>query len=140
MAKTYLIDTGPIVAAINKRDKWHSWAEEAMERLPATLYTCEAVISEAYFLLKRTNGGREALLGMLSDGLIQIPWQLSNEIEAVRDLLLRYKSRMALADACLVRMAEQFPESIVFTTDRKDFVIYRMNRKQPIPTLMPDVN
>jgi uncharacterized protein len=138
MAQIYLIDTGPIVAMIDQRDQWHSWAVHELQKLAPPLYTCEAVISEAHFLLGQVNNGRAALLGMLTDGLIQIPWQLSEELTPVKDLLLRYQSvPMSLADACLVRMAEQLPGSKVFTIDG-DFRIYRMNRNQPIPILMPD--
>lgn len=138
MAEIYLIDTGPIVALINQRDRWHGWAVQTLQTLVPPLYTCEAVISEAYFLLGRTNNGRTALLGLLTDGLIQIPWQLSEELTPIKDLLFRYQSvPMSLADACLVRMAEQFPSATVITLDR-DFNIYRMHRNQPIPTLMPE--
>ena len=138
MAGIYLIDTGPIVALIDQRDQWHDWAVHALQPLVPPLYTCEAVISEAYFLLGRTNNGKTALLGLLTDGLIQIPWQLSENLTPVQDLLLRYQSvPMSLADACLVRMAEQIQNATVITLD-SDFRIYRRNRNQPIPTLMPD--
>ena len=43
---------------------------------------------------------------------------------------------MSLADACLVRMSELYPDSLVLTND-SDFAIYRRNRNQTIPTLMP---
>lgn len=140
MTKTYLIDTGPIVALINQRDQWHSWAIHELQEITPPLYTCEAVISEAYFLLSRISHGRTALLGMLTDGLIQTPWQLSENLPPVNELLLRYQSvPMSLADACLVRMAEQFPDATIITVD-SDFRIYRMNRNQPIPSLMPDAS
>jgi predicted nucleic acid-binding protein len=44
---------------------------------------------------------------------------------------------MSLADACLVRMAEQQPNALVVTLD-SDFHIYRRNRNQAIRTIMPD--
>ena len=139
MAPNYLIDTGPLVAAIDQRDQWHSWAIQELSQLEPPLFTCEAVISEAYFLLGRIHKGREALLGLLADGLIQLPWKLSTEMASVKDLLLRYQSvPMSLADGCLVRMAEQISEAVVLTLD-SDFEIYRMNRNQYIPVLMPEM-
>ena len=52
-------------------------------------------------------------------------------------LLARYQSVPAsLADAELVRMAELYPNSMVFTLD-SDFQIYRKNRDCPIPLLIP---
>jgi rRNA-processing protein FCF1 len=44
---------------------------------------------------------------------------------------------MSLADACLVRMAEQIQDAVVFTTD-SDFRTYRKNGRQIIPLIMPE--
>lgn len=44
---------------------------------------------------------------------------------------------MSFADACLVRMTELEPDSIVITLD-SDFTVYRRNRRRAIPTIMPD--
>jgi hypothetical protein len=43
---------------------------------------------------------------------------------------------MSFADACLVRMAEQHPDSPVWTLDG-DFKIYRRNRHSSIPLISP---
>ena len=53
-------------------------------------------------------------------------------------LLTRYADvPMSLADACLVRMSEQYSASVVLTCD-SDFQRYRRHRRQRIPTIMPD--
>jgi uncharacterized protein len=138
MRQTILVDTGPLVAAIDRRDRWHEWAVKELASIEAPLLTCEAVVSEACFLLQRVYGGRNALLGMLTDGLVKVPFQFSQELMVIKDLLVRYESvPMSLADACLVRMAEQYPSSTVFTLDG-DFKIYRINRAQIISVIMPD--
>jgi uncharacterized protein len=138
MRQTILVDTGPLVAAIDRRDRWHEWAVKELASVEAPLLTCEAVVSEACFLLQRVYGGRNALLGMLTDGLVKVPFQFSQELMVIKDLLVRYESvPMSLADACLVRMAEQYPSSTVFTLDG-DFKIYRINRAQIISVIMPD--
>jgi hypothetical protein len=43
---------------------------------------------------------------------------------------------MSLADACLVRLSELIPQSIVLTLD-SDFHVYRRNGNQPIPLIYP---
>jgi uncharacterized protein len=43
---------------------------------------------------------------------------------------------MSLADACLVRMTELEPHSVLLTLD-SDFRVYRRNKRQTIPTIMP---
>ena len=44
---------------------------------------------------------------------------------------------MSLADACLVRLTERFPDCRLFTLD-SDFEHYRRNGRQVIPLLHPD--
>jgi predicted nucleic acid-binding protein len=99
--------------------------------------TCEAVISEACFLLRGLHGGVDALLELVARGVVAMPFCLMDELSSVTRLLTRYRSvPMSLADACLVRMAEQFDTSAVLTLDRH-FQVYRKNGRIVIPTLMP---
>jgi predicted nucleic acid-binding protein len=44
---------------------------------------------------------------------------------------------MALADACLVRMAEEMHGSRVFTVD-SDFHVYRMRGRKAVPLICPN--
>ncbi len=43
---------------------------------------------------------------------------------------------MSLADACLVRMADAYPESAVLTLDH-DFLLYRKSGRRVVPVIMP---
>jgi hypothetical protein len=43
---------------------------------------------------------------------------------------------MSIADACLVRLTEILPDSLLLTTD-SDFKIYRRLGRRAIPTRMP---
>lgn len=62
---------------------------------------------------------------------------LAEELSAVERLLAKYRSvPMSLADGCIVRMAEQQSQSVVFTLD-SDFDVYRKHRRQRIPLLSP---
>jgi hypothetical protein len=50
----------------------------------------------------------------------------------------RYQSvPMSLADACLIRMTEIYPNSILLTLD-SDFQIYRKNKNEIIPLIIPE--
>jgi len=132
-----LVDTGPLVALLNRRDRHHRWAREVFGTLQPPLGTCEAVLSEACFLLRRFPGGQDAVLSLLEHRVIEPAFSMSAEIPALRALMARYASvPMSLADACLVRMSELDGDSVVVTLDR-DFAIYRRNHRQRIPTIMP---
>ena len=54
-----LLDTGPLVAFLNRNDQWHGWATTQMGLLAPPLLTCEPVLTEACFLVQR-NGGKPA--------------------------------------------------------------------------------
>jgi hypothetical protein len=64
--------------------------------------------------------------------------RLADEATAVTRMIRKYHDLpMSLADACLVRMCESHPGSVVFTLDA-DFRIYRSTARQPIPVWMPE--
>jgi hypothetical protein len=45
---------------------------------------------------------------------------------------------MDLADACVVRMSELYEDSVVYTVDRKDFIVYRRHGRRPVRCIFPD--
>jgi uncharacterized protein len=135
--KRVAIDTGPIVAFLNRRDSFHAWARAELGKLAPPLYTCEAVISEACFLLRQSPGGAEAVLELVARDLLRVEFRLAEELSELRRSMLKYRSvPMSLADACLVRMAELDPELSVLTLDA-DFRVYRRNGRSAVPLLTP---
>lgn len=136
-AERVLVDTGPLVAVLNANDEHHAWAREAFGRLPPPVFTCEAVLSEAQFLLTDRGGDPLAVLDWVRRGVINLAFEAEDEIERLMALQRSYGSLpMDFADACLVRMAELHPRSRVLTTD-SHFRIYRRNGRQLIPLLAP---
>jgi uncharacterized protein len=137
VTEAVLVDTGPLVAFLNGRDRYHVWSEEVFSGVEIPVFTCEAVLSEACFLLRHARGGAEAVVKLLERGLLRIPFRLEPESAPVRRLLGRYGNvPMSLADACLVRMSEEMSDSVVLTLDR-DFKVYRRHGRSVIRTWMP---
>lgn len=137
MTRRILLDTGPLVAFLNRTDRYHEWTVGQFAELSPPLLTCEAVLSEACFLLRHLDGGPAAVLELLHRKLLAIPFRLEQEATSVVRLLARYVDvPISLADACLIRMAEQHQESAVLTVDQ-DFRLYRKHGRQVIPVLMP---
>lgn len=138
MIEPTIADTGVIVGLIYGKDQWHEWVIEQSARLPAPYLTCEAVITEACYLLQAVPDGAQKVLTLLKSGALRIAFDLSGEVETVGALMDKYKDvPMDFADACLVRMSELQPDAIVFTVDG-DFQIYRKNRRKQIPLVIPD--
>jgi len=132
-----IIDTGPIVAFLNRRERHHAWIVKIMDTLEPPLFTCDSVLSEACFLLKDEHGGADAVLELVARGLIRSDFRTTAEVARVRELMKKFANvPMSLADACLVRMSELETDCRVLTLD-SDFKVYRRNRRQLIPTLMP---
>lgn len=137
MKAATLLDTGPLVAFLNRSDRYHGWATAHMRALPPPLISCESVLSEACFLLHSSPAGSRAVLDLVSRGLIDPSFRLADESDPVKRLMSRYASvPMSLADGCLVRMAELHAGGVVFTLD-SDFRIYRKNGRQAIPLIIP---
>ena len=137
MIGSVIVDTGPLVAYLDRRDAHFAWSKAEFDQIRPPLLTCEAVLTEAFHLVRKVHGGGQALLDLLDRGLIAVPLDLEAEVVAVRGLIGRYADvPMSLADACLVRMAELATGSLVLTLDR-DFLIYRRLGKDPIPTRLP---
>lgn len=132
-----IVDTGPLVALLSARDTHHSWARSSFAAIAPPGITCEAVLAEAWHLLRGTARGQSALLELLASGTLTIEFGLMAELAAVRRLVSRYKDQpMSLADACMVRLAEIYDEASVITLDR-DFAVYRKNGRQVIPLISP---
>ncbi len=137
MSQIFLLDTGPLVALLNRRDDFHNWATAEWAKIEPPLLTCEAVIVEACFILRNLYPGQEAVISLVKAGVIQIAFHLDEEASSIGELLVRYQSvPMSLADACLVRMTELYANSLLLTLD-SDFRIYRKKRADIIPVIMP---
>jgi len=126
------------VAYLNARDRHHPWAVGVFKGLRPPMLTCEAVLSEAVYLLRSSTGGGERVMDLATRGVLLASFDLHGEVGAVTALLRRYRSLpMDLADACLVRMSELHTDCVLLTVDSEFRDVYRRNGRQVIPTLLP---
>ena len=132
-----IVDTGFVVAALDCSDQWHAWAAQQFPQLAAPALTCEAVVSEACFLLRDTRGARGQLMAWIRSGGLEVVPMLPAETDPVAALLKRFDPRIDYADACLVRLSELRRNHVVVTTDRADFHVYRRFRRERLPLLTP---
>ena len=137
MKSRVIVDAGPLVALLNRRDKHHAWVVQQLGDIQPPMLTCEAVLAEATYLTRAVSGARAALIEMLGEGFLNIGMALTDHHSAILAMVRRYTDvPMSLADACLVRLAELYPQSLVLTLD-SDFAIYRKNGRQVIPVIHP---
>lgn len=138
MSAAVLLDTGPLVSFLANESEYAAWVHEQWDRLPPPMLTCEAVLTEAAFILKREGADSDALFELLQRNIIRVAMRMDEEQTDLRALMRRYRDRpMSLADACLVRLSELHRDCTVFTLD-SDFRIYRRHGNKVIPVLMPE--
>jgi hypothetical protein len=129
-----IADTGFLVALVGTKDQFREWALEVADRVTWPVLTCEAVLAETAFHLRSS----ERVLGMLRDNLVRVAFDCGNQREQLYNLAKRYENRRPdLADLCLIRMSELFPEHTILTVDEADFRVYRRNKREAIPLLTP---
>lgn len=117
--------------------EYHAWAVDQWKELRPPLLTCEPVLTEASFLLRREDRDADSLFTLLESGVIRTAIAERDQAD-LRVLMRRYRSRpMSLADACLVRLSEIHRAAEVVTLDA-DFKIYRRHGNKVIPVRMPE--
>jgi predicted nucleic acid-binding protein len=135
MAENVLVDTGFVVALLNRRDTHHSWAVAQAARFAPPWMTCEAALSEAFHLLGVR--GAPSLSSLLRRRSLVVAFELAKDLQPVLNFIQKYSDiPMSLADACLVRMTETRANSVILTTDT-DFRIYRRHSRQMVPCVTP---
>lgn len=129
-----IADTGFLVAFANRNDRHHAWAVSVAEQVTEPFLTCESVLAEAAFHLRNAS----IVLAMADDGLVKLAFSIDEHRTQLAVLAKRYADRKPdLADLCLIRMSELHPRHSVVTVDRRDFRIYRRNKRDTIPLLCP---
>lgn len=131
-----LLDTGPLVALLSKDDANHARARERFADCLPPFRTCEAVVAEACFLMRKVHvHGPAEVVSLLARGLYNIAISVEDEAAQIETVLKKYATRpISLADACLIRCAEIHREARIFTFDG-DFVVYRWARTRKFEIL-----
>jgi predicted nucleic acid-binding protein len=128
-----IADTGLLVGFLDSGDQYHAWAKEQFGGLRQALTTCEAVIAETEYLVP---GSGPLLMEMVGRGTLQVVSLLPKEAEPIGALMTQYP-KMQFADACIVHLSATLPNAVVYTTDKRDFSVYRRNRNDSIKTVTP---
>ena len=142
MAGELLLDTGALVSLLDRSQTHHIACRRVFDDWTGAVVSTEAVLTEATHLLARVRGGPTACVDFfLAGGAVIIP-SSSNSLRRVKGLLDKYADLpIDYADATLVALGEELDTSVVFTTDRTDFSVYRLGGRKPFRILpeMADV-
>lgn len=127
-----LLDTGPLVALLSESDANHERARRLFAECLPPFRSCEAVVAEACFLMRKVHAeGPAEVVSLGRRGVYEIAISSAEHWANIEALMRKYSNRLiSLADACLIRCAEIHQESRILTFDG-DFSVYKWacNRK-----------
>lgn len=122
-----LIDTGAILALLDRDDRWYEPCVQAFSGVRLPLATSAAVLAEVFHLLNDGQRELEAAWGFLHSGAVTVLPIADADLPSLHGLMKRYHDRpMDFADATLVHLAERESLSTVLTVDFDDFETYRI--------------
>jgi predicted nucleic acid-binding protein len=141
MAANALIDTGAMLALLDRTDRWHRLCVQALEQLRLPLMTSEAVLTELFHLVGDSRHEREAAWRFVRSGAVILAAIENSELLQIHRLMSRYADRpMDFADATLVHLARREALLTIFTVDHADFETYRIEgrrRFRVVPASLP---
>lgn len=122
-----LVDTGALLALIDRDDKWHEACVAAFERVRLPLATSAAVLTELFHLLGDNARDHQAAWLLLRSGAITVVRIDDADLAALQALMERYRDRpMDFADATLVHLGSTLGLADILTVDHDGFETYRM--------------
>jgi len=131
MAITALVDTGALLAILDRDDPWHTRCVNAFESLELPLLTSTGVLTELFHLVGSSRRDVAAAWHFMRAGVVTIGAIGDNDLGALERLMDRYHDRpMDLADATLVFLAERESLTTVLTVDNDDFETYRIGGRK----------
>ena len=131
-----LIDTGAILALLDRNDRWHRACVDALAQLPLPLMTSGAVLAEVFHLVGDGRRSVAATWRFLRSGAVTVAAVDDTDLAELDALMARYHDRpMDFADATLVHLARRESLTTILTIDHDDFETYRIGRRRPFRIL-----
>jgi len=131
MRASALLDTGAILAILNRQDRWHAPCIDALSRFRAPLLTSEAVLTEMFYMVSDSSYRVEAAWTFVSSGVLTLGTITDADLPALSQLMHQYRDRpMDFANATLVHLAQRESLTTILTVDVSDFQTYRIGGRR----------
>ena len=130
MTKTVIMDTGPWVALIDRRESKHGDCAQWLRQFEGEIYSSEAVLTEVLYLLNFSLKAQSAAIDFVLSGAITLAPSSIDSLKRTKSLMEKYQDiPMDYADATLVSLAEDLSVRDIVTLD-SHFDIYRSSSKK----------
>jgi len=136
--KTWLLDTGPLVAYLDRSDPAHSRVATRWDAFRGLFATTSAVITEGMHHLAGIGDGPARLAELVAASRMLVhDYSQAPALRAAADLMSKYADTpMDYADATLLLLAEDLGVSEILTLDRRGFTVFRTRSRRAL-RLMP---
>lgn len=126
-----LLDTGPLVALLDRSERSHTKCATFFKALEGNIFTTEPVITEAIYLLgPSVKAQRTCIEFIIKSGMTVVP-QSAESLSRAIILMEKYQDiPMDFADATLVVLAEESDIYDIFTLDKRGFNTYRISGRK----------
>ena len=134
-----LVDTGAVVALINRDDRYHRAAVDWFQRFRGELLTTEAVVTETAYVLAASPAHQHAALIWFERAraaeLLRV--EPATDYAALARIMSKYSSLPCdYADATLIALAEHTGVTAIATIDQRDFSVYRLRGRKRFRILL----
>lgn len=140
-----VVDTGVLVAAVNRRDKFHTSCAAFLDQTTEALVVPAMVVTEVCYMLARPlNGGGPKLAATFLDALttegLTVEAPSTKDFARIAALIRRYADLpLDAVDAAVIATAERLNTGRIATVDRKDFRIIAPAHRETFELLPADL-
>lgn len=123
-----IVDTGPLVAALDADDRHHSACVELLATGPRPLRIPGPVLTEVCYLVERERGpdAEAAFLTSLADEEFDVVHPSTADLRRMAQLVTTYRDLpLGAVDAAVLALAERLDDHDIATLDRRHFTIVR---------------
>lgn len=135
-----IIDTGPLVAALDADDRHHQACVQLLATVRRPLRLPGPVLTEVCYLIEREQGphAEAAFLTSLADsGQFELLHPTTADLERMARLVRTYHDLpLGAVDASVIAIAERIDDFDIATLDRRHFTVVRPDNNRTL-TLYP---
>ncbi len=118
MNEGVLVDAGPLVAILNRRDRHHRTCIEVLKQIRQPLLSTWMPVTEAMYLLDFSIAAQGALLEMIERGALQVLELVREDLAAMHELMRKYRDQQWILPTprwCRLRTGWAWPKSSRWT-------------------------
>ncbi|MFF8189985.1 type II toxin-antitoxin system VapC family toxin [Streptomyces bobili] len=134
---TTVLDTGPLVAFFNAKDKHHARCVEFFSKLRGRKLLPSTVLAEVSWQLEHWPRVEAAFIEHAAKGTFELVNLTSEDLLRVSELITQYADfPLGAVDASVIAVAERYAVDRIATLDHRHFTVVKPKHGSPL-TLLP---